>query len=171
MPLCQSSTSDGIALIRVTASSAVTRCADQVAAASDLNAPRACRRSRTSRFDVAQTLSPRQLSERHGAELFGTGQRAHARIATVTLNDSSEAGPWHALHDPGEQSLANIRALLRIVKPWKVRRFRAIKIQIGTKQNLSATRAHVHFVPRQRSFNRTVVEMIAAATVEMRACC
>src|SRR5665213_1292425 len=59
-------------------------------------------------LDVAQALSPCQLGECHGTELFGAGQRANARVAAMSLHDSREAGPWHEFHELSKQGLANV---------------------------------------------------------------
>ena len=64
-------------------------------------------------LDVAQALAPGQLRERHGAELLGAGQRAHAGVAAMALHDAREAGPRHELHDLSEQGLADVHAHLQ----------------------------------------------------------
>ena len=62
-------------------------------------------------LDIAQALSPSQLREGHGAELFGTRQRSHTRVASMALHDAREAGPWNELHDLSKQGLADVHAL------------------------------------------------------------
>ena len=59
-------------------------------------------------LDVAQGFAPSQLRVGHDAEVFGAGQRGDSRIAGVTCNDASEAGPRHKLHQLSEKHLANI---------------------------------------------------------------
>lgn len=59
-------------------------------------------------FDISQTLAVGQLRKSHGAELLGTTQIAHARIATMTSHDSREARPWHKLHELCEQRFSKV---------------------------------------------------------------
>ena len=59
-------------------------------------------------FDIPQTLAVGQLCKSHGAELLGTTQIAHARIAAMTRHDSREARPWHKLHELCEQRFSKV---------------------------------------------------------------
>ena len=71
-------------------------------------AERLARIGRQAGLDIAKALAPGELRERHGAELLGARQRAHARIAAMALHDASEAGPRDELHDLREQGLADM---------------------------------------------------------------
>ncbi len=59
-------------------------------------------------FDVAQTLSPSQLSKSRDAKLLRASQAPHARVAAIARYDARKACPWSELHDLREQGLADI---------------------------------------------------------------
>jgi hypothetical protein len=67
-------------------------------------------------LDIAQRLSPSELSEGHHAKQVGAAQRAHARIALVLLDDSTEGLPRHELHHLREQRLAHVHATPQVVQ-------------------------------------------------------
>jgi hypothetical protein len=67
-------------------------------------------------LDVAQRLSPCELRGGHHAKQVGATQRAHARVALVSLDNSTEGLPRHELHHLREQRLAHVRASPRVVQ-------------------------------------------------------
>jgi prephenate dehydratase len=67
-------------------------------------------------LDVAQRLSPCELRERHHAKQVGAAERAHAGIAVVPLDDSTEGLPRHELHHLREQRLAHVHATPQVVQ-------------------------------------------------------
>ena len=73
-------------------------------------------------FDVAQGFAPRQLREGHDTEQIGAAQRAHSRVATMSIDDPAERLPRHKLHDLREQCLAHVHVLPRVVQTRKDRK-------------------------------------------------
>jgi hypothetical protein len=61
-------------------------------------------------FDIAQTLPPCQLGERHDTKLLGASHAAYPGIARVVIDDTRDTRPWHKLHDLRKQRLARIHA-------------------------------------------------------------
>ena len=59
-------------------------------------------------LDIAQALAPSQLSKGHRTKLFGTAQSTHTRVARVSVDDASKAGPRNELHQLRKQCLARI---------------------------------------------------------------
>ena len=59
-------------------------------------------------FDVAQTLSPSQLSKNHDAKQLRASQVQHTQVETIASHDTRKACPWNELHDLREQGLADI---------------------------------------------------------------
>jgi hypothetical protein len=59
-------------------------------------------------FDVAQTLSPRQLCKSHDSKLLGASRARHARIATLESHVARKVCPWsEEIHDLGNHGLAD----------------------------------------------------------------
>ena len=67
-------------------------------------------------LDVAKRLAPGELREGHDTKQLGAAQRAHARIALVSLDDAPEGLPRHELHDLRKKRLAHIHASPRVVQ-------------------------------------------------------
>ena len=61
-------------------------------------------------LDVAQTLVLSQLSEGHGAKLFGAGQISNSGIASIAIYDTAETGPWNEPHGLSKKCLPHIQA-------------------------------------------------------------
>ena len=62
-------------------------------------------------LDIAQALAPRQLRKRHHTKLFCTAQTANARVAAVTIDDTTKARPRHEFHNLRKQRLADIHEI------------------------------------------------------------
>ena len=58
------------------------------------------------RFDVAQTLAPSQLSKRHDDEVFVSGQFADAEVAAIALHTLVEFVFGQAVQQLGENGAA-----------------------------------------------------------------
>jgi hypothetical protein len=65
-------------------------------------------------FDVAQRFSPSQLRKRHHSKQIGAGKCSHARVATVSIDDSTEGLPRHEFHQLRKQRLAYIHYQPRV---------------------------------------------------------
>ena len=64
-----------------------------------------------SHLDVAQTLSPRQLSKSHHAKLFRASHATNARVAAVAIDDATKARPRHELHNLRKKRLADVHEI------------------------------------------------------------
>lgn len=64
-------------------------------------------------LDIAKALTVRELREGHDAKLLGAGEVLCVAIPVVTVNDSVKSLPRQEVQNLGEESLAEVHALLR----------------------------------------------------------
>jgi hypothetical protein len=111
-----------------------------------------CLIGRQAGLDVAQRLAPRELCESHDTKQIAAVQRAHARIASVPLDDASEGLPRHELHDLREQRLAQVHASLRALPTREHRNSPTRSSNRGHRQIL--LNHCQYWASRPRAFNK-----------------
>ena len=63
-------------------------------------------------FDIAQTLSPGELSKGHAIKLIETGKRADAMVALISIDAGLESPPRKEIHDLRENNSSLVHVWL-----------------------------------------------------------
>jgi hypothetical protein len=92
-------------------------------------------------FDIAQTLTIRDLRKGHHPEMFRATKRSDTDITTILRNNAIETRPWNKIHDLREKCSTCVHR----APDWKTKIGEDVtaripnRVQGATKNNTSET--------------------------------